>query len=253
MLTNDDGPALAADGLTVDSNAHFEGMRASGHDDRGTVRLTRATIKGRLFGDFAEIAAAKESERLAVEGMTYQGIPLAGTAAWLSLVQNATPSYAAQPYRQLASATTAAGHDHDTRQVLIAQRRDQLKRASTRWSKIWGGVTWVTLGYGYQPWRAMLCLLAITIAFTALTVSSFGHQGLYVKDHLDQQCSVTERLILGVDTALPLVTTTVPNSCITRSNTAGQVVALSGVATQLAGWAFATLFVAGFTGAVRKT
>jgi hypothetical protein len=54
--------------------------------------------------------------------------------------------------------------------------------------------------------------------------------------------------------ALPLVTTSVGNPCIVRStNTSGKLVAAGGVTAQILGWAFATLLVAGFTGAVRKT
>ena len=61
-------------------------------------------------------------------------------------------------------------------------------------------------------------------------------------------------MVLGIDTALPLVTTPVANTCLVRStNTSGQLVTGIGITTQIFGWAFATLFVAGFTGAVRKT
>jgi hypothetical protein len=80
-----------------------------------------------------------------------------------------------------------------------------------------------------------------------------GARGLYVKDHPDQPCPRTDRIVLGVDTALPLVTTAVGTTCLSRPTRAGQVITVAGLTAQILGWAFATLFVAGFTGAVRKT
>jgi hypothetical protein len=175
--------------------------------------------------------------------------------AWTILLEEATPVYAAQPYRNLATASIAAGHDADTRKILIAQRRDQLRPASPRRiDRIWGALTWWTLGYGYQPWRALLLLIGVTLASAVLT-AIVGTHGLYPKDQPNQRCTTTERAVLGLDNALPLVSTSVADTCVTRhgGNKSAQAVIGISIAAQVGGWAFATLFVAGFTGAVRKT
>ena len=56
---------------------------------------------------------------------------------------------------------------------------------------------------------------------------------------------------MGIEYSLPLVDTGVSTTCTTVSH--GQWLILFGLMLQLLGWAFATLFVAGFTNAVRKT
>jgi hypothetical protein len=53
-LTNDFGPALAADGIQVDGSAHLEGLRATGYGRNGTVRLPGARIGRQL-----EVASAQ--------------------------------------------------------------------------------------------------------------------------------------------------------------------------------------------------
>ena len=77
-------------------------------------------------------------------------------AGWLELLQDGTPDYAAQPYQQLAAGYRARGDDRHARQTLMAQRDDQLARTDPSWrERLWGWITKVTLGYGYQPWRAL--------------------------------------------------------------------------------------------------
>jgi hypothetical protein len=97
------------------------------------------------------------------------------------MLTHRTPSYAAQPYRQLAAATQAVGHDSDTRKVLIAQRRDQLKRKAitSLHERTWAKLTGLTLGYGYQPWRALIGLLVVVAAAVTLVIIAGGqHAGL---------------------------------------------------------------------------
>jgi hypothetical protein len=50
-----------------------------------------------------------------------------------------------------------------------------------------------------------------------------------------------------------LVKTGTRDHCDTTTSTTGQALTLIGWGLQLLAWAFATLFVAGFTGIVRKT
>lgn len=112
--------------------------------------------------------------------------------------------------------------------------------------------TWVTLGYGYRPWLALLWLIGVAVASATLT-AVLGVHGLYPKDHPDQRCVLSARVVIGIDNALPLVTTT--SECLTRlpPNRSAQAPTWAGIGAQVGGWAFATLFVAGFTGAVQKT
>jgi hypothetical protein len=67
------------------------------------------------------------------------------------------------------------------------------------------------------------------------------------------RCSAVERVGVGLDLGLPLVKTGIRVHCDTTASTTGQVLTVAGWGLQLLAWAFATLFVAGFTGIVRKT
>ena len=80
-------------------------------------------------------------------------------------------SYAAQPYQQLAAAYRNEGHDSDVRAILIAQRRDQIARGGlARTDLWWARFTGWLLGYGYQPWRALLYLAGVLAVSVALTL-----------------------------------------------------------------------------------
>ncbi|WP_156213311.1 hypothetical protein [Lentzea aerocolonigenes] len=58
----------------------------------------------------------------------------------------------------------------------------------------------------------------------------------------------------ALNAAAPLVKTDVQQRCqVATSTSAGQFVVVTMWVLQLMAWAFATLFVAGFTGLVRKT
>ena len=153
----------------------------------------------------------------------------------------------------------------------MAQRKDQVDRAAEgRAERAWGRLTGLTLGYGYQPWRALVFLFAIVA--TAIGVSiwlggqgALAHTGRAVSASATP-CSVVEQGAVGLDLALPLITAGARDRCDisttakelsvfgrTVDRPPGEVLIVAGAGLQLLAWGFATLFIAGFTGAVRKT
>jgi hypothetical protein len=171
---------------------------------------------------------------------------------WLDLVRSGTPWYAAQPYQQLAAACRAAGHDKDARRVLMEQRRDQLQRStSTASERVWSRTTGLTLGYGYQPWRALVLLLLVAATSVALAVGVGGDGGLAAASS-PAPCPLVQRIGVGLDTGLPLVSTAARDVCRPTNTDLGNALTIAGWILQVLAWAFATLFVAGFTGAVRR-
>jgi hypothetical protein len=193
--------------------------------------------------------------RLDLDGLVYTGLPRGtSTREWLRLLRESSPFYAAQPYQQLAAAHRAAGHDGEVRRILMTQRRDQIdRRALTgRAERGWARLTGLVLGYGYQPWRALVCLVLVLVAAVVLAVVLGGHGGLAAPQSA-VGCTVAERVGVGLDLGTPLLKTNVGAQCQTTNTTAGQVLMVAGWVLQLLAWAFATLFIAGFTGVVRKT
>ncbi|MDX8143070.1 hypothetical protein SK854_13165 [Lentzea sp. BCCO 10_0061] len=261
-VRNDSGPALDADGLQVDQRVFLsDGFAAIGGGDSVTVNLTGLRVGSTLVFDPDRLEHTTNSlARLAVDGLVYSGLPEGISAdSWLELLREGTPSYAAQPYQQLAAAHRAAGHDSHARRVLIAQRRDQIgRRALTgRAERTWSRFTGLTLGYGYQPWRALIGLLVVVVAAVVLAVVLGGHGGLTQlrtpPPPTALGCTVVERIGVGLDLGIPLFTTGARARCEATNTTTGQIFTSTSWALRLLAWAFATLFIAGFTSAVRKT
>lgn len=69
-----------------------------------------------------------------------------------------------------------------------------------------------------------------------------------------RSCSLAEVLGMAIDTSVPVLQLGGGKQCqITATTSWGQVLYLANYLLQALGWAFATLFVAGYTGLVRKT
>ncbi|MEV6447551.1 hypothetical protein [Amycolatopsis sp. NPDC051716] len=261
-LSNDSGPALYADGLHVDQHVLIRhGFEAVGSGSYAVLDLSHTEIGGGLIFDPERLEHSTDPHaRLQLDGLTYAGLPVGiSTNEWLNLLREGTPKYSAQPYQHLAAAHRVAGHDSQARRILIAQRRDQVRRRALtgRSARIWARLTGLTLGYGYQPWRALLGLLAAIVTAVILAINLGNHGGL-VQTRTPPRptptgCTVVEQVGVGLDLAAPLINTGARARCDTTDSVTGQVLTATSWALRLLAWAFATLFVAGFTGAVRKT
>ena len=115
-ITNPSGPAVQGERLHVGGDIFLRaGFTADGDGELGVVRLTGAHIGGQLDCSGAVVTSRSDRQhRWSLDGLTYTRLPLdplgTGTAGWLDLLRTATPTYAAQPYQQLASVNQAAGH-----------------------------------------------------------------------------------------------------------------------------------------------
>ncbi|MFE9190036.1 hypothetical protein ACFYL6_10535 [Micromonospora sp. NPDC007208] len=260
QLENTVGPALDLNGLRVDQDVLLDdGFSAtSGGDEVVVLVLAGTRVGGALRLDMDRVVRTTPGPLVEVEGLTYSGQPRrASLRRWLTLLREDTPRYSAQPYQQLAAAYRAAGHDRDARTILIAQRRDQLQRAGlSAAERAWGRLIGITLGYGYQPWRALLLLLATLAVAVALSVVGGHHGGLAQKavaSGAAAACTSIDQIGVGLDLGAPLLRTGARDRCQPTDTAAGQTLTIAGWILQLLAWSFATLFIAGFTSAVRKT
>jgi hypothetical protein len=276
-INSKDSFAVAADGMQVGTDLLIDGLTAiRGRGKAGVVRLSSVQVAGtlRLAPDSAT-NLLPGAPVWVVDGLTYEGYPQLGdngagslTKRWLALLSR-NPTYPASAYQQFAAAARAAGHDSDVREILIAQRRDQIRRGglSTR-EQLWAKFTGITLGYGYQPWRALLFLAGVIVTtmllslvlgtFGALTVRPAASTGPAPAATASAQsntrsCTRIEQIGVALDKSIPLVKNGASDYCKPSSTAAGSVWTVTSWILQLLGWGFATLFVAGFTGAVRKT
>jgi hypothetical protein len=234
----------------------------------GGINMRGASLAG-LHDDPSQLAG---HVGLQLDGLTYRGIP--GDPAVQVTVQQRIdwlrrmPAYAAQPYRQVAAAYQAAGHEEEARRVLVAQQQHLGDSGVlTGWARRRHRLVGVTLGYGYQSWRAVAGLL-VTIAVAAALLVSAGSAtvradaaaggrgaagaGSVANVTATGDCPVVDRIGLAIDTTVPLVDTGAAARCTIVTSGAGQTVLVLGWVLRLLGWAFATLVVAGYTGLVRR-
>lgn len=122
----------------------------------------------------------------------------------------------------------AAGHDRDVRQILIAQRQVQLDRGVfTGRERLWAKITGIILGYGYQPWRALLFLLCVVIASVLLTIILGVHGALIHPQDPNNPtaatvaCTVAERVGVGLEVGAPFLDTHARDNCTTTRTATG--------------------------------
>ena len=267
-LRNDSGPVLLAYGVQVGQDVYLTNDFTATGGGREVINLGAARVGGAFDFNPRRLEHADDPhQRLRVDGLTYTGVPgpgsgqKAGSAErWRRLLREGTPSYTAQPYQQLAAGYKALGDERRARQTLMSQRDDQLARAHTSWTeRLWGRTTKVTLGYGYQPWRALLFLAGVVVVSCALAVILGSHGALVQTSETatpGHPCTVVQQVSVGLDLNLPVGTTTARARCdLTKDSASTTAAWLSSVGwvLRVLAWVFAALFIAGFTGAVRKT
>lgn len=218
-----------------------------------SLDLSNVTV-GRLHIVLRELP---EDDPVKVDKLRYRELPVGSTLdEWLELLGHRTPTYTAQPYQQLAGAYQAVGHDREARRILIAQQTD-LRRRGDIGGPVRKGVhalSGALIGYGYQSWRALAGLLTTIALALALTfTASANHASQQSPGQGQAPCTFTGNVGLAIELSIPLIRTGGSRHCEFRAETtAGQWYVAAGWATQLLGWSFATLFVAGFSGLVRK-
>ncbi|MFI7209391.1 hypothetical protein [Micromonospora aurantiaca (nom. illeg.)] len=259
-LLNESGPALVADWLTAEQGLSLgHGFVAKGAGEKGVVSLVGGRIRLQWGVHLAQIRnTTRPGALLSLDQLTYDGIPVGMPFNdLLTMVRHRMTTYSPQPYQQLASVYQAAGQDREARTILMAQRTDQVRSGAltSRAARTWVRFTGVTLGYGYQPWRALVGLaLAATVAVLICVTSTGALAHTHGTAAPGSPCSLPERIGVALDmTGPPLVKTGTRSVCDVSATGAGGRLMMAGWALQLLAWAFGSLFIAGFTSAVRKT
>jgi hypothetical protein len=178
-----------------------------------------------------------------------------------------TGGFSSQPYEQLASFYARTGRDDEARRVAIRRRRDLRHHGHlSRRGWLTNAVLDWTIRYGYETWRALFGLgVLYLVVFAAFSYAQTRHDAVVPAQSTAglRSTPVASRCTsdypcfspagYAVDTVLPLVNVRQADAWRPNANAplGWLYVWLSGLAT-LAGWALATLAVAGYTGLVRS-
>ncbi|MEU1243047.1 hypothetical protein ABZ388_22055 [Micromonospora parva] len=258
VVKNGAGPAIMADGMVVGGDLLLgRGLEATGSGITQTLSLDGASIGGLLLFEPSQVTnLSAPDRRVSINGLTYPRVPFGiDLKEMISLLRHGVGDYASQPYQQLAAAHRAAGHESEARAILRAQRRHQIdSHALTgRSARLWARTTGLLLGYGYQPWRTLVGLLAVAIIAICLCLTSPALVHTKNSPSPGTPCRTGERIGVAIDLSVPLIKTNARIQCDIAGTAAGDRLAVTGWLLQALAWGFATLFVAGFTGAVRKS
>jgi hypothetical protein len=254
-IGNSKGTAFSFQGASLTGGLFIDGDTIiSGPPGAIVVDLENAHVRDRLTVPERSLDIASAGTFWDVNGLTYNAYPSVGLSRWLAFISKNTPYYSPQPYQQLADAARASGHMSDARKVLMRQHDDQSRRGGVgRIGRTWSRFTKITLGYGYQPWRALLGVAVVLLVSISV---SFTHRQAYAQvipgQTVAAPCNDAQILQLAVDTAVPLVRTSSASTCRIASSEAGQTLSRLNIGLSLGGWALTALFAAGFTRAVRQ-
>lgn len=187
-LSNAAGTVLDAGGL------HAERLQLSTAEAvAGLVNLGHAQI-GMLRDDPARWPA-----RFNLDGLTYQGLepllPARQRLDWLSLDPAGQQT---QPYEQLAAHYAAIGQPAQARAVMYASERAR-RQAMPPLARAWSLLQDVTVGYGYQPRRAVAWLVLL-LAIGSITFALAPPPPLIVG-----QAPYFNPVIYTLDLLLPVV------------------------------------------------
>ncbi|MGH7905833.1 MAG: hypothetical protein ACREP6_04320, partial [Candidatus Binataceae bacterium] len=192
---------FATDGIvdfrlsTINGSLSFNHARFSGTGRNG-LDAGRATIEGILYWvdvavNHATILGLRHARaatlwddpnswpsqnHLLINGFVYgsfgdSSADAAGRLRWLGLEP---PGYHAQPFNQLAEVLTTAGRHSEAVQVQIA-KRDMRRHFGglTVAQRAWQLLLKLTIGYGYEPLRALWWIIGFVIAGTVLFALGF--------------------------------------------------------------------------------
>ena len=179
---------------------------------------------------------------------------------------SATATFAAQPYEQLAAVYRKAGQDTQARDVAIARRADLRRYGKLNPYRRFGNwfLDW-TIKFGYQTWRAGVGLAVVFLIFWMFSyLAQQGHlmvavgetEGLHYLPSATQ-CTSSYPCFYPfgytIDTVIPLIDVHQAAYWGPDGHTPlGHVWVACTWAATVAGWALATLLVAGYTGLVRQ-
>ncbi|HEY3716018.1 MAG TPA: hypothetical protein VGL39_15940 [Jatrophihabitantaceae bacterium] len=202
----------------------------------GTVNVAYSRV------DILQDAPESWPRAMRLDGLVYGALrPALPPEQRLDWLRRAEPGYLPQPFEQLARTYRGYGDDRAARAVHLAQQRR--RRATMPWpARVWGWLQDVTVGYGYQPSRAALWLLALLVVGTAFFQGS--HPGIAGVG----RPPAFNPFLYTLDLLLPIIDLT-QQSAYAPIGTGSQLVADGLV---IAGWTLATTIAAGATRALRR-
>jgi hypothetical protein len=195
IFSNPDGHTLNGDHMAVGGLL----LLLPAAPPQGIVALTHARVG--VLVDAQETWPAA----LRLDGFVYDAIrasPEVTVEQRLDWLERDLDGYSPQKYEQLAGAYRRTGQEQEARAVAIAKqraRRQVLSRPGRLWSRLLG----VTVGYGYQPWRALWWLAGFVTVGAVLFANAYPSATTATTPA--GQLPVFQPVVYALDVLLPVV------------------------------------------------
>ena len=179
--------------------------------------------------------------------------------------------FAQSPYERLANVLKSSGHEPEAKRVLIAKQDDLRRYGSlTSWGKGWNWLLGVTIKHGYQPHRALFGMLFFVLLGTGIFQVGYWNHLITPSNEVKNERKAKlnypkfQAFVYSLDTFVPIIDLKqkgywLPNPNMGRAIVKYPVMFRRGGLLRIYfwihiifGWVLTTLWVAGFTGLVRK-
>src|SRR5277367_4294348 len=276
---------IVAQGTFSGAAGTLHGLDASGISVKNALVWTHVSLPngGFLYLMGASTEALIDDEKswpspgnLLLDGFTYTGFSQTDGAGapgdadtrlrWLRL----QPGFHPQPYTQLAKVLSESGDQAGAIQVLIASDDANYRRFGPL-GRIWGGFLNATIGYGYEPLRAILWSAAVVL-FGSIVVTAGKRAGVMRFKWPDLMPAPPgdstvglHPMLYSLDVFLPFVNLHQEQHWWPDETASGQCAVLGlrvpirGALLRyylwlhiIAGWLLSAIFIAGVTGLVRS-
>ena len=221
--------------------------------------------------------------KLQLYGFSYQEIsqtsPIQSATRLKWLRRQGQKNFSPQPYEQLAQVLQRSGHNQAATEVLIGKQEDlrcygKLNPLSHFWNLLLG----ITIAHGYQPLRALIFALGFIIAGIGLFdwgystklispshVETFKPSNSFKVKQISDDYPKFNSVLYSVDTFIPIMDLYQKSYWLPNANRGAQIrlieciqIRTGGVLRYyfwfhiIMGWLLTSLWVAGFTGLVRR-
>ena len=239
-------------------------------DLSGAFLLRSASVVGVLNLERARVATLVDESsswpsRVELNGFTYSRL-VSNDYGWKSrkeLLSRQT-TYSSQPYIWLASVYRSGGHERDARKIQIERNKARLRSRTLGRVNPWAQLMRLTVGYGYEPWRAFIPVLLALALVTPAYARGAAHDEFRPtrssptsSNVVSSQCTrhypCLEPIIYALDVIVPLVNLRQRESWYPDSSTrGGSILATLTSVLTIVGWMLTTAVVAGVTSALRR-
>jgi len=211
------------------------------------VTLSGAKV-GRLEDDDHSWPAKVQIDNFCYDSLAHRACIISARLRWLRSQDNFSP----EPFEQAVQVLRRMGYEKGARQIAMAKSQELRRHGGLgRPAILWNHFLGLTMGHGYQVWRAPLFLLALVVLGAFIFQSAYNQGGMVETKPL-AEVPRFDPLVYSLDAGLPVVNLHQEDFWLPKGESAGRNVQIYLWVHILMGWMLTTLTVVGISGLVKR-